>query len=191
MESLKKKIKEEGQVHGEDVLKVESFLNHQMDVRFFEEIGAEIRKRYEGERIDKILTVEASGIGISCVVSRHLDYAPVVFAKKAAPNTMAEGYYSEEAKSFTKGVVSNLRVAKTFINEGERILIVDDFLANGEAATALVKMARKAGAEVVGVTAVIEKGFQPGAQRLRDMGCRVESLVVIKGFENGKVIFED
>ena len=191
MESLKKKIYEEGTVVGGDVLKVDSFLNHQMDVRFFEEIGEEIKKRYEGEKIDKILTVEASGIGISCVIARHLDYVPVVFAKKAAPNTMAEGCYSEEAKSFTKGVLSNLRVAKRFINEGERILIVDDFLANGEAASALVKMVRKAGAEVVGVSAIIEKGFQNGAERIRNMGCRVESLVVIKGFEDGKVVFED
>lgn len=189
MESLKKKIHEEGIVIGDDILKVDGFLNYQMDVRFFEEMGEEIKRRYEGEKIDKILTVEASGIGVACIAARHLGYVPVVFAKKTSPSTLVGDFYSEEARSFTKGTISNLRVAKPFIKEGERILILDDFLAHGEAAAALVKIVRTAGAEVVGVTAVIEKGFQPGAERLRGMGCRVESLAVIKGFENGKVMF--
>ena len=117
MESLKQKIYDEGKVLGEDILKVDSFLNHQMDVRFFEEIGAEIRKRYEGEKIDKILTVEVSGIGISCIAARYLDYVPVVFAKKATANTMVEGCYSEEAKSFTKSKV--LRDLPPFWDKGD------------------------------------------------------------------------
>lgn len=190
MESLKQKILAEGRVIGEDILKVDGFLNHQIDVRFLEEVGKEIKKRFEDTKVDKILTVESSGIAIASVAAKYFDYVPVVFAKKATPNTMVEGCYSAEARSFTKGTVSNLRVVKRFIEEGEKILIVDDFLASGEAAAALVKIVRKAGAEVVGVSCVIEKGFQEGGARLRELDCRVESLAVIKAFENGKIIFE-
>ena len=190
MESLKQKILTEGKVLGEDILKVDCFLNHQIDVKFMEEIGKELRVRFKDVEVDKILTVESSGIAIASVAAKYFDYVPVVFAKKATPNTMAEGCWSCEARSFTKGSVSNLRVSKSFLNKGERILIVDDFLAYGEAAVALTKMVRRAEAEVVGVGAVIEKKFQGGADRLREMGVRVESLACIEKFENGQIIFE-
>ncbi|MFV0515956.1 MAG: xanthine phosphoribosyltransferase [Aminipila sp.] len=190
MEILKQKILTEGQVLGEDIVKVDGFLNHQIDVKFMEEIGREFKTRFHDIKVDRILTVESSGIAIACETARFFDYAPVVFAKKVAPNTMAEGCYSAEARSFTKGTVSNLRVAKRFLKEGEKVLIVDDFLASGEASIALAKMVRKAGGEVVGVGAVIEKQFQGGSEKLREMGCRVESLVVIKDFQAGKIIFE-
>lgn len=190
MESLKQKILTEGQVLGEDVLKVDGFLNHQIDVKFMEEIGREFRIRFKDVEVDRVLTVESSGIAIACEVAKCFGFVPVVFAKKVAPNTIAEGCYSAEAKSFTKKTVSNLRVAKRFLNPGERVLIVDDFLASGEASIALAKMVRKAGAEVVGVGTVIEKKFQGGSEKLRDMGCRVESLVVLKDFEKGKIVFE-
>ncbi len=190
MESLKQKILTEGEVLGKDLVKVDGFLNHQVDVKFMEQIGKEFRDRFKDIKVDRILTVEASGIAISCEAARYFDYVPVVFAKKVAPNTMAEGCYSAEAKSFTKGTVSNLRVAKRFLKQGEKVLILDDFLASGEASIALAKMVRKAGAEVVGVGAVIEKKFQGGSAKLREMGCRVESLAVIKTFENGKIVFE-
>lgn len=189
METLKQKILTEGQVLGEDIVKVDGFLNHQIDVKFMDEIGKEIKVRFKDIEVERILTVESSGISIACATSKFFDYIPVVFAKKAAPNTMVEGCYSEEARSFTKGTVSNLRVAKKFLKPGEKVLIVDDFLASGEASIALVKMVRKAGAEVVGVGAVIEKEFQGGASKLREIGCRVESLAVIRKFEKGEIVF--
>ncbi len=189
MERLKSRILNDGMVIGDGILKVDSFLNHQIDVKFMEEIGAEFKKRFADKEIDKILTVESSGIAIACEASKYFGYVPVVFAKKAAPNTMAEKCYSEEARSFTKGTVSKLRVVKRFLEKGENVLIIDDFLATGEAAVALVKIAKKAEVNIVGVGTVIEKEFQEGGQRLREMGCRVESLAVIKGFEEGKPVF--
>ncbi|MBN7773714.1 xanthine phosphoribosyltransferase [Clostridium aminobutyricum] len=190
MESLKQKIRTEGQTIGSEIIKVDGFLNHQIDVKFMEEIGREFRKRFQGEEVTKILTVESSGIAIACEASKSFDYIPVVFAKKAAPSTMVEGCYSVEARSFTKGTVSSLRVSKKFLSEGDRVLILDDFLASGEASIALVKMARKAGAQVVGVGAVIEKEFQGGGAKLREMDCRVESLAVIVKIEDGIIAFK-
>ena len=169
---------------------MDGFLNHQLDVRFLEEIGKEFRKRFEGVQVDKILTVEASGIAIACVAAPHFNYAPVVFAKKAAPSTMNEGFYEAEARSFTKGTVSKLKVAEKFINKGENVLILDDFLASGEAAVALAQIVEAAGAQVAGIGAVIEKGFQGGSDRLREMGYRVESLAVIEKIEDGVITFK-
>lgn len=190
MQALKDKILTEGQIIGEDILKVDGFLNHQIDVKFLSQIGEEFKKRFEGVHVDKILTVEASGIAIACETSRHFDFAPVVFAKKAKPNTIVEGCYSAEARSFRKGTVANLRIVKRFVSEGEKVLILDDFLASGEAAVALIKIARKAGAEVVGFGTVIDKSFQWGHARIEEMGVRVEALASIEKFENGKPIFK-
>ena len=189
MQALKDKILSEGQVIGDDILKVDGFLNHQIDTKFLEEIGCEFKKRFEGCKVDKILTVEASGIAVACETAKQFGSVPVVFAKKAKPNTIVEGCYSAEARSFTKGTVANLRVVKRFVSEGEKVLILDDFLASGEAAVALIRIAEKAGAEVVGVGAVIDKTFQGGRQRIQDMGVRVEALASIERFENGKPIF--
>lgn len=189
MQALKDKILSEGQVIGDDILKVDGFLNHQIDTKFLEEIGCEFKKRFEGCKVDKILTVEASGIAVACETARQFGSVPVVFAKKAKPNTIVEGCYSAEARSFTKGTVANLRVIKRFVSEGEKLLILDDFLASGEAAVALIRIAEKAGAEVVGFGAVIDKTFQGGRKRIQDMGVRVEALASIERFENGKPIF--
>ena len=189
MQALKDKILSEGQVIGDDILKVDGFLNHQIDTKFLEEIGCEFKKRFEGCKVDKILTVEASGIAVACETAKQFGSVPVVFAKKAKPNTIVEGCYSAEARSFTKGTVANLRVIKRFVSEGEKLLILDDFLASGEAAVALIRIAEKAGAEVVGFGAVIDKTFQGGRKRIQDMGVRVEALASIERFENGKPIF--
>ena len=189
MQALKDKILSEGQVIGDDILKVDGFLNHQIDTKFLEEIGCEFKKRFEGCKVDKILTVEASGIAVACETAKQFGSVPVVFAKKAKPNTIVEGCYSAEARSFTKGTVANLRVVKRFVSEGEKVLILDDFLASGEAAVALIRIAEKAGAEVVGFGAVIDKTFQGGRKRIQDMGVRVEALASIERFENGKPIF--
>lgn len=191
MKSLEEKILREGSAIGTEILKVDSFLNHQMDVRFMDEIGAEIARLFARRGINKILTVEASGIAIACAASRAMDCVPVVFAKKAAPNTMTEDFYAAEAKSFTKGTVSMLRVAKQYLSPGDKVLIVDDFLASGEAGVALVSLARNAGAEVVGFSAVIEKKWQGGADRLRELGIEVKSLAVIAAINDGKITFAD
>ena len=190
MEALKEKILTEGKAIGTEIVKVDSFLNHQMDVKFLEEIGKEFKKRFDGITVDKIMTVEASGIAIACMSAPYFGYPPVVFAKKAAPSTMNEGFYEAEAKSFTKGTVSKLKVAKQFISKDDKILILDDFLASGEAAAALAGIVSEAGAQVVGIGAVIEKGFQGGSDRLRSKGYRVESLAVIDKIEDGVITFK-
>ena len=189
MEALKNKILTEGSAIGTEIVKVDGFLNHQIDVKFLEEIGEEFRRRFDGVQVDKILTVEASGIAIACMTAPLFGYAPVVFAKKAAPSTMNEGFYEAEARSFTKGTVSKLKVAEKFISEGEKILILDDFLASGEASVALAQIVEQAGAQVAGIGAVIEKGFQGGSDRLREMGYRVESLAVIDRIDDGVITF--
>ena len=189
MEALKQKIRTEGTAIGKDIVKVDGFLNHQIDVRFLNEIGKEFARRFADVQIDRILTVESSGIAIAACTAPYFDYPPVVFAKKAAPNTMVEGFYEEEARSFTKGTVSRLRVSKQFLHAGEKVLILDDFMAYGEASLALVEIVRKAGAEVAGIGIVIEKGFQGGSGKLRAKGCRVESLAVIDRIEDGEISF--
>lgn len=189
MEALKEKIISDGFAIGTEILKVDSFLNHQIDVAFIDKVGAEFKNRFSDCKVDKILTVEASGIGIACITAMHFDCVPVVFAKKKAPNTMVDDTYSAESKSFTKGTVSELRVAKKYLNEGENVLIIDDFLAHGQAASALCDLVGQAGANVVGVGAVIEKEFQGGSELLRKRGVRVESLAVIKSIHDGQIEF--
>ncbi|MDO4545723.1 MAG: xanthine phosphoribosyltransferase [Bacillota bacterium] len=189
MKELEEKILSEGVAIGTEVVKVDMFLNHMLDVGFLQRVGEEFRKRFAGEKVDKILTVEASGIAVACMASPCFDYAPVVFAKKAKPNTMTEGFHSAEAISFTKGTVSCFVVSEKLLKPGERILILDDFLAHGQASLALTELIAKAGATVVGIGAVIEKQFQGGAQRLKERGYRVESLAVIKKIEDGNITF--
>lgn len=189
MEKLKEKITTEGSTIGTEIVKVDGFLNHQIDVKFLEEVGREFRIRFEGVRVDKIITVEASGIAIACLAAPYFGYVPVVFAKKATPSTMDEGFLEAEAKSFTKGTVFKLKVAEKFICEGENILILDDFLASGEASAALAEIVEKGGAKVAGIGAVIEKGYQGGANRLREKGYRVESLALIEKIEDGVITF--
>lgn len=189
MDRLKEKIRTEGTAIGKDIVKVDGFLNHQVDVKFLHEIGEEFARRFADVQVDRILTVEASGIAIASCTAPYFGYPPVVFAKKAAPNTMVDGVYEEEARSFTKGTVSRLRVSKQFLHAGENVLILDDFLAYGEASLALVEIVRKAGARLAGIGIVIEKGFQGGSDKLRARGCRVESLAVIEKIEDGVITF--
>ena len=190
MEKLKAKIREEGKAIGTEIVKVDNFLNHQIDVKFLEEVGKEFSIRFEGVKADKILTVEASGIAIACLASPYFGYPPVVFAKKAAPSTMNEGFYESDAKSFTKGTTSKLKVARQFICKGENILILDDFLASGQASIALADIVEQAGAKVAGIGAVIVKKHQGGSGLLREKGYRVESLAVIKEIKDGEITFE-
>ena len=191
MKSLEEKILTEGRAIGNEIVKVDGFLNHQLDVRFLDEIGREFARRFADVKIDRILTVEASGIAVATAAAPHFGYPPVVFAKKAAPNTMTEGFYEAEARSFTKGTVSRLCVSEKYLQPGENVLILDDFLAYGEASLALADLIRSAGGNVAGVGIVIEKGFQGGADKLREHGIRVESLAVIARIEDGVITFRE
>ncbi len=188
MELLKKKILEEGKAVGTDVVKVDMFLNHQIDVDLLYEIGKEFRRIFDSNNITKILTIEASGIGIACIAAQFFS-VPVVFAKKGANKNVGDNIYKADVYSFTKGVTTTIGISKDYINENDNILIIDDFMANGKAVHGLINIINQAGAKVEGIGIVIEKGFQPGGDALRSLGYRVESLAVIKSIDNGNVVF--
>lgn len=190
MEALKNKILKEGVAIGTEIVKVDGFLNHKIDVAFLDEVGREFKERFRDCEINKILTVEASGIAVACMTALHFNNVPVVFAKKTTPNTMTDEFYGAQATSFTKGTVSVLRVAKKFLEEGDKVLIIDDFLAHGQASLALAQIVESAKAQVAGIGAVIEKGFQGGSDRLREKGYNVESLAIIEKIEEGRIIFK-
>ena len=179
MELLKQRIRTDGTVKGTDVLKVDSFLNHQMDVELFAEIGREFLRRFEGCGVNKILTIEASGIGIACVTAQFF-HCPVIFAKKSQTKNIDGAVYSTQVESFTHGRVYDVIVSKKFLGPEDKVLIIDDFLANGAALEGLIDLVRQAGARLAGAGIVIEKAFQPGGERLRARGIRVESLARIK-----------
>ncbi len=190
MKALEEKIVKQGTCIGSEVLKVDTFINHGIDTKFLDDMGKEIARIFAGDEPTKILTAEASGIAIAVAAANHLNYIPVVFAKKNKPNTMGLDVYESSAKSFTKGSIFTLRVTKELISKDDRILIVDDFLAHGQAALALYDIATQAGAKVVGCTAVIEKKYQGGSERVRKLGVHVQSLAVIEKMEDGKITFE-
>lgn len=179
MELLKERIRRDGKVKGTDVLKVDSFLNHQMDVELFAEIGKEFKRRFADREVNKILTIEASGIGIACVAAEYF-HCPVIFAKKSQTKNIAGDVYTTKVESFTHGRVYDIIVAKEFLGPGDKVLLIDDFLANGAALEGLAKLVKDSGAELVGAGIVIEKAFQPGGDRLRAEGLRVESLARVK-----------
>lgn len=190
MKLLIDRIKQDGEGRNGHIIKVDSFVNHQMDMKLMNEIGKEFAKRFKGKQIDKILTIEASGIGIAVIASVHMDYVPVVFAKKSTPNTMTDRYYGAKVVSFTKGTTSVAKVSKKYLSKGEKILIIDDFMAHGEASRGLVDLVNQAGGEVVGIGSVIEKAFQGGGDRLRALGYQVESLAIVEKInEDGSMIF--
>ncbi len=189
MQLLKNKILTDGVVKDGNVLKVDSFLNHQMDIGLFEEIGKEFKKRFESENITKILTIEASGIGIACIVARYFD-VPVVFAKKSQTKNIAGDIYTSKVESFTHGRVYDIIVAKDFLSDKDSVLIIDDFLANGCALEGLIELVESAGANIAGAGIVIEKGFQRGGDLIRSKGIHVESLAIIEEMKaNGEIVF--
>ena len=185
MEALKQRIQRDGKIRGNnEVLKVDSFLNHQMDVAFLEEIGREFRRRFAGCQVDRILTIEASGIGIACLAAPAFDHVPVVFAKKNKTKNIDGNVYLSQVESFTQGKRPYpIFVSKEFLPPGERVLLIDDFLANGSALSALIDLVHQAGAQVVGAGIVIEKAFQPGGALIRGKGVRVESLARIESMD--------
>lgn len=190
MEALKEKILKEGKVREGNILKVDCFLNHQMDIKFLNEVGKEFRKRFEGEKVDKILTIEASGIAIAGIASQYFDYVPVVFAKKTESLNLDKDVYESNVHSFTKKKDYKVRVGKQFLNKGERVLIIDDFLAQGCATKGMIDLVEQAGAELVGIGIVIEKGFQDGAKLLDEKNINLQSLVVLESIENGQIKFK-
>ena len=179
MKLLEERIRKDGKVFDGDVLKVDSFLNHQIDIKLYQEIGKEFFRLFGDCGVTKILTIEASGIGIACVTAQFFD-VPVVFAKKSKTKNIAGDVYTAKVESFTHGKVYDIILSRDFLRPGERVLLIDDFLANGKALEGLIKLVEDAGAETVGAGICVEKAFQPGGDRLRERGLRVESLARIK-----------
>lgn len=190
MNFLEERIVRDGIVKEGNVLKVDSFLNHQMDIELFDRMGEEFRRRFEGKRINKILTIEASGIGIACIAARYFG-VPVVFAKKARSINLEGEMYVAEVESFTHKCKNQVIVAKKFLTHKDRVLIIDDFLANGCALQGLIQLVQAAGASVEGIGIAVEKGFQPGGRMIRNLGFHLESLAIIDRMdcETGKLTF--
>lgn len=190
MQLLKARIRKDGKIKAGNVLKVDSFLNHQMDIALFQEIGREFKRRFADVEINKILTIEASGIGIACVVAESFG-VPVVFAKKTKTKNIAGDVYTSQVESFTHGRVYDIIVSREFLGKGDKVLLIDDFLANGKALEGLVQLVKVSGAELVGAGIVIEKGFQVGGDAIRSQGIRLESLAIVESMdeETGTIVF--
>ena len=188
MKLLEDRIRKDGIIEQGEVLKVDSFLNHQMDVKLFQEMGREWYRLFKEDYVNKILTIEASGIGIACVAALEFD-VPVIFAKKSKTKNIAGEVYSSKVVSFTHNNVNTVIVSKKFLNPGDRVLIIDDFLANGAAMLGLIDIVKQAGATLVGCGIAVEKSFQPGGDRLREMGVRVESLARVAELGDGYIRF--
>ena len=192
MDLLKEKIVKEGQVYPGNILKVDCFLNHQIDCTFLREVGKEFHRLFKDEGVNKILTIEASGIAIGTVVAQEFG-CPLVFAKKNKTKNIAGDVYTAPVESFTHGTTYNIMVSKKFLNPGDKVLIVDDFLAIGNALNGLISLVKESGAELVGCGTVIEKGYQHGGDKLRAKGIRVESLAIIESMDadKGEIVFRD
>lgn len=192
MNFLEERIQKDGIVKEGNVLKVDSFLNHQMDIELFEQMGEEFKKRFEGKNINKILTIEASGIGIACIVARHFN-VPVVFAKKTKSINIDGEMYVADVVSFTHKNTNQVIVSKKFLTTEDHVLIIDDFLANGCALQGLISIVNQAGATVEGIGIAVEKGFQIGGNIIRNMGYQLESLAIIDSMDatTGEVKFRE
>ena len=190
MELLEERIRRDGVVKSEGVLKVDGFLNHQMDINLFNEMGKELKRLFADASINKILTIEASGIGIAAVVAQHFD-VPVVFAKKSQSINLDGDVYSTKIQSFTHQRIYDVIVSKKFLNADDHVLLIDDFLANGCALNGLIDLVEDAGATVEGIGIAVEKGFQPGGDDLRSRGYHLESLAIVQSMnpETGEIEF--
>ena len=190
MELLEERIRRDGVVKSEGVLKVDGFLNHQMDINLFNEMGKELKRLFADAPINKILTIEASGIGIAAVVAQHFN-VPVVFAKKSQSINLDGDVYSTKIQSFTHQRIYDVIVSKKFLNADDHVLLIDDFLANGCALNGLIDLVEDAGAPVEGIGIAVEKGFQPGGDDLRSRGYHLESLAIVQSMnpETGEIEF--
>lgn len=182
MNFLEERIMKDGVVKEGNILKVDSFLNHQMDVKLFKQMGEEFKRRFAGKNINKIITIEASGIGIACIVAECFD-VPVVFAKKSQSVNIDGDVYSAEVESFTHKCKNQVLISKKFVGSEDHVLIIDDFLANGCALQGLISIVNEAGATVEGIGIVIEKGFQSGGRIIRNLGYHLESLAIVDSMD--------
>ncbi len=189
MHLLEERILKDGKLFPGNILKVDSFLNHQMDVGLMNEIGKEFHRLYGDCGVNKILTIESSGIGIACITAQYFD-CPVLFAKKTKTKNIAATVFKTQVKSFTHGTTYDVIVSKEFLHKTDRVLIIDDFLAEGNALLGLIDICQQAGAEVIGCGIAIEKAFQPGSSRIRAKGVRVDSLAVIESMSGGEIKFK-
>ena len=192
MKLLEDRIRRDGVVKEGNVLKVDRFLNHQMDIELFQEIGKEFKRRFANENVNKILTIEASGIGIACIAAESF-HVPVVFAKKTQTKNIAGEVYTTQVESFTHGRIYDIIVSKEFLGKGGRVLLIDDFLANGKALEGLAQLVQDSGAELVGAGVVIEKGFQRGGDAIRAKGIHLESLAIVESMNDktGEIVFRE
>lgn len=192
MDLLKEKILNEGEVYEGNILKVDGFLNHRIDVPFMREVGREFHRLFKNDGINKILTIEASGIAIGALVAQEFE-CPLVFAKKTKTKNIAGDVYTSKVESFTHGTTYDILVSKRFLDENDRVLIVDDFLAVGNALNGLIDLVKNSGAELAGCGVVIEKGFQHGGDKLRSQGIKVESLAIVESMNHntGQVFFRN
>lgn len=192
MNFLEERIAKDGVVKEGNVLKVDSFLNHQMDIHLFEQMGEEFKRRFKDKNINKIVTIEASGIGIACIVARYFD-APVVFAKKSKSINIEGDMYIAEVESFTHKTKNQVIISKKFLGPDDHVLIIDDFLANGCALQGLISIVNQAGGSVEGIGIAIEKGFQVGGQLIRNLGYQLESLAIVDSMDDktGKINFRE
>ena len=191
MKLLEERIRKDGKILPGDILKIDSFLNHQIDTKLMEEIGKEFHTLFKDKDPNKILTIESSGIAIATETSRFFGYIPVVFAKKTVAANMARNTYEAKEHSYTRNIEYTVQVAKEYLNENDRVLILDDFLANGEAMNALINICRQANAQIVGCGSVVCKTYQPGEQRIKDLGYDVEVLARVRHLsDDGQIEFE-
>lgn len=190
MQLLKERILKDGTIKPGNILKVDSFLNHQMDIALINEIGREFKARFSDRPITKILTIEASGIGIACIVAQYF-HVPVVFAKKAQSLNLDGEMYTTKVESFTHKKVYDVILSKKFLGPEDHVLLIDDFLANGCALMGLIEIVKKSGAVLEGAGIVIEKGFQDGGERIRNMGIRLESLAIIDSMTDDSLTFRE
>ncbi len=192
MNFLEERIAKDGIVKEGNVLKVDSFLNHQLDIELFDQMAEEYKRRFAGKPINKILTIEASGIGIACVVAQHFG-VPVVFAKKSKSINLEGEMYVADVESFTHKNTNQVIVSKKFLGPEDHVLIIDDFLANGCALQGLISICNEAGATIEGIGIAIEKGFQPGGQIIRNLGYQLESLAIVDSMdaETGEITFRE
>ena len=187
MEKLRRAILEQGRGIGDNIVKVDMFLNHRLDTRLMFDMGRELADYFRKDTPDIVLTVEASGIAIALTAAHYLGDVPVVFAKKAAAVNQSEDMITAVAHSFTHGNDNTLRIDRRYLPAGSRVLVVDDFLADGQASHALIDMVRQAGCRLVGVGIAVEKGFQPGGKKLREAGINLKSLAIVESIENGVI----
>ena len=192
MKLLEDRIRKDGKVLPGDILKIDSFLNHQIDVKLMDEIGEEFYRLFKDKDINKILTIESSGIAVAAAASRHFGYVPVVFAKKTVAANMAKDTYEAKEHSYTRDIEYTVQVAKEFLSEDDRVLLIDDFLANGEAMSALISICNQANAKIMGCGSVVCKTYQPGEKRIRDLGYDVKVLARVKAMsDDGQIEFKE